>query len=122
MGRLVGGLIGGGSEITDETPEAMKVSNCAARNVSITINGAGVSSVGGLIGGGMTDEDSGVVHSYELSNCTASGTIMAADADMSKAEIGSLIGRAYRCTIDETAISEVTLNGAKLEPVGVEMN
>lgn len=50
----------------------------------------------------------------------ASGTITA-EADISKAEIGSLIGRAYRCTLAETAVSAVTLNGAKLGPVGVEM-
>ena len=121
-GRLIGGLIGGGgSELTDETPEAMKVMNCAASNVSITILGADVSGVGGLIGGGMTDEDSGVVHSYDVSDCKASGTITAEDADISKAEIGSLIGRAYRCTLAETAVSDVTLNGEKIDFVGLEM-
>ena len=61
------------------------------------------------------------VHSYDISDCTASGTITAAEADISKAEIGSLIGRAYRCTLAETAVSAVTLNGAKLGPVGVDM-
>ena len=122
-GRLIGGLIGGGgSELTDEVPEAMKVMNCTASDVSITIIGADVIGIGGLIGGGMTDEDSGVVHSYDISDCTASGTITATDADISKAEIGSLIGRAYRCALAETAVSNVTLNGEKIDPVGVEMN
>ena len=121
-GRLIGGLIGGGgSELTGEAPEAMKVVNCAANNVSITILGADVSGVGGLIGGGMTDEDSGVVHSYDVSNCAASGTITAADADVAKAEIGSLLGRAYRCTLAETVASDVTLNGEKIALIGVEM-
>ncbi len=51
-GRLIGGLIGGGgSELTDEAPEAMQVISCAASNVSITILGADVSGIGGLIGG-----------------------------------------------------------------------
>ena len=61
------------------------------------------------------------VHSYDISDCTASGTITAAAADIAKSEIGSLIGRAYRCTLAETVVSAVTLNGAKLGPVGVEM-
>ena len=60
------------------------------------------------------------MHSYDISDCTASGTITAA-ADISKAEIGSLIGRAYRCTLAETAVSAVTLNGAKFGHVGMEM-
>ena len=60
------------------------------------------------------------VHSYDISDCTASGTITAA-ADIAKSEIGSLIGRAYRCTLAETAVSAVTLNGAKFGHVGVEM-
>lgn len=119
-GRLVGGLIGGGgSELTDEAPDAMKVVNCAANNVTITINGADVSGIGGLIGGGMTDEDSGVVHSYDVANCTASGTITAADTDAVKGEIGAVIGRDYRCTIDETATSDVTFNGETIDAIDV---
>ncbi len=69
----------------------------------------------------MTDEDSGVVHSYDISDCTASGTITAADADAAKAEIGALIGRAHRCTLSETAVSDVTLNGEKIDLIGIEM-
>ena len=61
------------------------------------------------------------MHSYDISDCTASVTITAAEADISKAEIGSLIGHAYRCALAEMAVSAVTLNGAKLGPVGVEM-
>lgn len=60
------------------------------------------------------------MHSYDISDCTASGTITAA-ADIAKSEIGSLIGRAYRCTLAETAVSAVTLNGAKFGHVGMEM-
>lgn len=121
-GRLVGGFIGGGgSEATDEAPDPMAIENCAA-DVRVVVTGAGVTGVGGFIGGGMTDEDSGVVHSYAVSNCSVNGTISAEGLDPTANEIGLLMGRAYRSTVDDATVCDVTLIDGDCALIGVELN
>lgn len=121
-GRLVGGLIGGGgSEVTEDNSSPMIVDQCQTTNVNIVITSADVSGIGGLIGGGMTDEDSGIIHSFAITNCSASGDLTADGLDPIANEIGLLLGRAHLSTVDDETVSEVTFGGGDCALIGIEM-
>lgn len=71
--RLVGGLVGFGGTYDPSVPA--KISGCTVENVMIHVSDT-TEAVGGLIGGGKEMmEGSDVMSSFEISECSVSGTI-----------------------------------------------
>lgn len=71
--RLVGGLLGFGGTYDPSAPA--QITGCTVENVSITVSGT-TKAVGGLIGGGKEMmEGSDVMSSFEIKDCSVSGTI-----------------------------------------------
>lgn len=71
--RLVGGLVGFGGTY-DAAPA--RISGCIAEQIAITVSGT-TTAVGGLIGGGKEMmEGSDVMSSFEISDCSVSGSIV----------------------------------------------
>jgi hypothetical protein len=71
--RLVGGLVGFGGTYDPSAPA--QITGCTVENVSITVSNT-TTAVGGLIGGGKEMmEGSDMMSSFEIKDCSVSGTI-----------------------------------------------
>lgn len=76
--RLVGGLVGFGGTYDPTAPA--QISGCTVEQVIITISGT-TTAVGGLIGGGKEMmEGSDVMSSFEIKDCSVSGSIVGGGA------------------------------------------
>lgn len=75
--RLVGGLVGFGGAYHPAAPA--RISGCTVKGIAITVSDT-TTAVGGLIGGGKEMmEGSDVMSSFEISDCSVSGSIVGGD-------------------------------------------
>ena len=76
--RLIGGLVGFGGTYAPAAPA--QISGCTVEGIAITVSGTST-AVGRLIGGGKEMmEGSDVMSSFEIRDCSVSGTIMGGGA------------------------------------------